>query len=446
MTSEIQVEANQRNAQKSTGPRTVEGKETSSLNAVKHGLSSVDSAAYRPIDDFGQTRLDGWKFTFPPCNVEQCALVETVAAQDERIRRCRRVESSLIEAGRGRAEHLWDVDRAAEADELGRKLKRRPAVVVSQLKRNLHGAQWLLTRWGLFWKQFDAAGGWTPTLRNLAQDLLGLDEYFRVVPESDDSLTSMIHKATDSLQSLAEAYHQDDASSRAIAMEGLSAELSKELKLVRRYEQDAYRRRDRALDELKRQHGWVAQPIRKDVNLIPPRCSGANGFVSSNRGMVDPTFAADVPTEPAAVPTADFEAVATPTPPPGTPAKPVIPVVEEDYEDDEGDDVEAVLAEERAEFRRLHDEAGNDPTLDRLTGAAFDKAYGALLEQAEAEWNAWRAARAATARTSVKVAQTKIAQPVATINPTPETTPNNSGRARKRFSIPPKKHKKRKSR
>lgn len=256
----------------------------------------------------------------------------------------------------------------------------------------------------------------------------------------------MIHKATDTLQSLAEAYHQDDATARAIAMEGLSAELSKELKLVRRYEQDAYRRRDRALDELKRQHGWVAQTIRKDVNLVPPRCSGANGFVSSNRGMVDPTFATDVPTEPAAVPPANFEAVATPTQPPRNSAKPVIPVIEDDCEDDEDDDIEEVWAEERAEFSRLIREAGNDPALDRLKGAAYDKAYEARVEQAEAQWHAWRAARAATPRTSANVAQTTIPQSVATIAPTPETTPNNAVRARKRFSIPPKKHKKRKSR
>ncbi len=38
MTTEAQVAANRLNAQKSTGPRTPEGKGVVSQNAVKHGL------------------------------------------------------------------------------------------------------------------------------------------------------------------------------------------------------------------------------------------------------------------------------------------------------------------------------------------------------------------------------------------------------------------------
>ena len=40
MTSEKQIEANRRNAQKSTGPKTEQGKSTVAQNAIKHGLRS----------------------------------------------------------------------------------------------------------------------------------------------------------------------------------------------------------------------------------------------------------------------------------------------------------------------------------------------------------------------------------------------------------------------
>ena len=40
MSSERQIEANRRNAQKSTGPRTVEGKERSRFNALTHGMTA----------------------------------------------------------------------------------------------------------------------------------------------------------------------------------------------------------------------------------------------------------------------------------------------------------------------------------------------------------------------------------------------------------------------
>ena len=44
MTSAAQMDANRSNAQKSTGPRTPEGKETASQNALKHGLFAREGA------------------------------------------------------------------------------------------------------------------------------------------------------------------------------------------------------------------------------------------------------------------------------------------------------------------------------------------------------------------------------------------------------------------
>lgn len=64
MSSRKQEAANRRNAQKSTGPRTVEGKKVAKANAVKHGMTVKDIAVLNSIDE---ERLKG----FHRSNVEQ---------------------------------------------------------------------------------------------------------------------------------------------------------------------------------------------------------------------------------------------------------------------------------------------------------------------------------------------------------------------------------------
>jgi hypothetical protein len=44
MSTEAQIKANRENAQKSTGPKTAEGKTVVSQNVVKHGLLSCQAA------------------------------------------------------------------------------------------------------------------------------------------------------------------------------------------------------------------------------------------------------------------------------------------------------------------------------------------------------------------------------------------------------------------
>ena len=53
MTSYRQIEANQRNALKSTGPRTEAGKQASRCNAVRHGLTAETViAALEDAEDY----------------------------------------------------------------------------------------------------------------------------------------------------------------------------------------------------------------------------------------------------------------------------------------------------------------------------------------------------------------------------------------------------------
>jgi hypothetical protein len=93
------MEANRRNAQQSTGPRTEIGKKTSSLNALRHGLTSrvvvlpsEDLAAYKKFSDEYLASLA--PETFPE---RQCA--QTIVDTQWRLNRVRTLEEGMLALG-----------------------------------------------------------------------------------------------------------------------------------------------------------------------------------------------------------------------------------------------------------------------------------------------------------------------------------------------------------
>jgi hypothetical protein len=56
MTSNLQIEANRRNARLSTGPRTEQGRRASSINALRHGLTA------QHVTVFDETEADFRRF------------------------------------------------------------------------------------------------------------------------------------------------------------------------------------------------------------------------------------------------------------------------------------------------------------------------------------------------------------------------------------------------
>lgn len=95
MSSEAKIEANRRNALKSTGPRTKCGKSKSRLNAVTHGLNATtpvlrgeDERAYREL---AQAYLE----QFSPVGLVENLLVRQITAEDWRLRRFDKAEVAL---------------------------------------------------------------------------------------------------------------------------------------------------------------------------------------------------------------------------------------------------------------------------------------------------------------------------------------------------------------
>src|SRR5947207_5604298 len=76
MTKPDRAEINRRNAQKSTGPKTPEGKSRSRFNALKHGLTAKTVVLPGEDADAFQGRLDAWTVDLAPRNDLEQGLVE----------------------------------------------------------------------------------------------------------------------------------------------------------------------------------------------------------------------------------------------------------------------------------------------------------------------------------------------------------------------------------
>ena len=96
MSAAAQALTNKENAQHSTGPRTEQGKRASSLNALRHGLTSQtvvlpteDAEAYALLQSTIQSDL-------APNGIAEEILAQTIADTQWRIERARNMEANLL--------------------------------------------------------------------------------------------------------------------------------------------------------------------------------------------------------------------------------------------------------------------------------------------------------------------------------------------------------------
>jgi hypothetical protein len=108
MATEKQIEANRRNSQLSTGPRTDAGKSITRMNALKSGLHA-ESHVIRTEDPEALTQLTAEYYSeFHPVTPRQRDLLDTVIHNQWLIRRLRLTEADLY------ARHFEDRDHDFE--------------------------------------------------------------------------------------------------------------------------------------------------------------------------------------------------------------------------------------------------------------------------------------------------------------------------------------------
>ena len=98
MSTTKQILANRQNAQKSTGPRTTEGKAVASQNSLKHGLSSA--SAVIPDEDPAEFALhrDQLFAELAPSTPLESMLAERLVTLSWRLKRTSRLQNQTINA------------------------------------------------------------------------------------------------------------------------------------------------------------------------------------------------------------------------------------------------------------------------------------------------------------------------------------------------------------
>jgi hypothetical protein len=173
MATAAQIEANRRNSQRSTGPKTDGGKARVRRNALKHGMAALTIMPVLPQEDPKQLeeRTQEWISDVDPQNAIERDLAAQAARLSLAIERAERIEAAHLarrvrKAARERTQELNP--RWLEAiQEHGRRLlyiagpeevkverqplwDNDPRLLVSKLEATAEGCRWLLERWAEF--------------------------------------------------------------------------------------------------------------------------------------------------------------------------------------------------------------------------------------------------------------------------------------------------------
>src|SRR5580693_760999 len=114
--SDQRTAANAKNAQKSTGPKTADGKARSSKNALKHGLTSKDVVLPNEDPEAYQEHLDQWLGYYQPDDPAQLAVIECAVNAKWKLDRCTRLETERLSEKVRHAVDQYDLDRFSEAE------------------------------------------------------------------------------------------------------------------------------------------------------------------------------------------------------------------------------------------------------------------------------------------------------------------------------------------
>jgi len=160
MTSTARTEANRRNAAKSTGPRTTEGKARSRFNALKHGLRAEEIVLPTESATAFDAHITAWMGDWQPPTETRRFLVERAAVAAWRLGRCVRAESERLTRRVNQAMVAWDAGEDADLDAAVALLADDPASALATLGSTRLGINRLIGLWNAVVEAVDFPDAW----------------------------------------------------------------------------------------------------------------------------------------------------------------------------------------------------------------------------------------------------------------------------------------------
>jgi hypothetical protein len=207
-----------------------------------------------------EKRREAWAAGLSPVDEAGHWALDRAVAASFQIERCERAMEDVVQTTRERAKLVWDQDRAAEAAAVAARLARDPALVSRQLETTYAGVGLLIASWSRLLEALETPGGWSDSDASTALDLLAIPADLRSGwtpidgPEGSDLAAfrrELVLGEIERLERLRdEALAPLDDLERCQAMTGDVALLSKQARLIQRYERGAWRRYRESIREV----------------------------------------------------------------------------------------------------------------------------------------------------------------------------------------------------
>jgi hypothetical protein len=293
MTTQRQHASNQVNARASTGPKSSGGEG----NARKHGLTASQcfSDEEKQMIDARRAELE---VVLKPEGRLQHDEVLAIAQASIRLERCLAEEQAWRLRRAERAEFYWHADQELETMNLVQRLPKKPDLIAAKLRQSLRGCMWMLNEWrslaglvepasaGESLRPLDEVG------RRRAGDLLGLSAEQRLgrtaldLPGGGGSDAELAAHQRGLIATQIAIFDRLtgpdrvalDESIRVDTMNGVNLTVDDKTRLIRRYETEARRVKERALARLQQLKDEAAALQKADARrerYVPTRSSDA---------------------------------------------------------------------------------------------------------------------------------------------------------------------------